>query len=62
MKESKSVKKYDSIHIYFTLTKHYYEQNTTESESVVKSQWNSYIPYEYQLLIKKIHELIKETG
>ena len=47
MKESKSVKKYDSIHIYFTLTKHYYEQNTTKSERVIKSQWNNYIPYEY---------------
>lgn len=47
MEESTSVKKYGSIHIYFTLTKHYYEQNTTESERVVKSQWNNYIPYEY---------------
>lgn len=47
MEESTSVKKYNSIHIYITLTKHYYEQNTTESERVVKSQWNSYIPYEY---------------
>lgn len=46
MEESKFMKKYDSIHIYITLTKHYYEQNTTESESVVKSQWNNYIPYE----------------
>ena len=62
MEESKSVKKYDSINIYFTLTKHYYKQNTTKSERVIKSQWNNYIFYEYQLLIKKIHELIKETG
>lgn len=38
MEESKSVKKYDSIHIHFTLTKQNYEQNTAESERVVRSQ------------------------